>query len=171
MPLLTIIILQSHVSTTSTNKSASVRRRRVPIAIVEHSNETPKPATFSETPMQLVSTPQALKQTMPLPPKSASPFNGNQNSSGKSPQFEQKPPPSKTNGATAHGGIFRSSGVSKLFHVPDTSTSQPAESVSARNGGTTRPIAAPMSLFEFVRSWELASSSVRWDLLCVSLFV
>ncbi|KAI5122439.1 hypothetical protein M0805_008752 [Coniferiporia weirii] len=148
----------------STSKP-SVPRRRVPIEIVESSS--PSNAGDSLTPISsrpLISKHERTLPTQVSSPARLSPSEKTSESSDKAGEHQKTAP-------SARGGIFRPSGEHTLFRAPSKSSpsspsissSKPAAPLASEKDS---PQPSPLSLFDLNRSWELASSSERWDLLC-----
>lgn len=142
-----------------------MRKRRVPIEIVETADESPTPAISYEAPLQSQSE---RNRRSAADSESIITIDLARDKSTEARQPEQKSMP-LANAATAQGGIFLSSGHRKLFTVPDSGV---RESTGSQTTDNTPKSARPsLSLFDFTRYWELASASERWDMLCVSPFL
>ncbi|KAL5524588.1 hypothetical protein ACEPAF_9728 [Sanghuangporus sanghuang] len=153
-------------------KPVPPNRRRVPIEIIEGDVSSSNDIESNEMLMPISSRSLQPDTEVPLPTPLPSPDGEPSQTKPVSPAPPESQDSTKSTKSppSVRGGIFRPSGQHTLFRSPESSRpdSQPSTIRSnlpfTENDDTPQP--SSLSLFDFARTWELASLTERWDLLC-----
>ena len=179
----------------SSSSTAPPKRRRVPITIVKDDDHPPIITQPTSDNSDLLLNPISSRRVSQTPstPSASAPSPDGKLTTPKPPASDvSKPTPTSFREAKqvreaksagrVGGGIFRMSGKDTVFETRDVLTpavadppphkgpSQIAPAPPPPATATREPLAAPRTLFEFMRAWDSIPSSdtsARWTLLNV----
>ncbi|KAI0366954.1 hypothetical protein BV20DRAFT_1055279 [Pilatotrama ljubarskyi] len=166
--------INPQISGLAAQQTASVKRRRIPIQIIEPGQPAASPQAVKSPSEPANGTLLAAISSRPLSPPSEPshsapvpvPADSVPSSSGASEEPPRKPPQTfreakaAREGVRVHGGVFKADGTRKLFTShPSDRTGQPASASSPKRD-------PPQTLVAFMSLWKsLDNDEERWEVL------